>query len=204
MLDFKTELQGFENHINSSPSLTENEKTANTENEYEQAEGKAIADGIDNFLRLEQTQQYQTSNFLLEKSESGDISISVNNEKIFTAAPDGNIENQLNADQAQNFLEFAAKVDDVANERIHESVEKFLDFQEKDHHGTTNYFFERSSEGEVSVTSKETGEEVFKATSDGSIETSLNPEEVKKFLDFADQVDEVVMQKEQSNSQVER
>ncbi|GFZ93484.1 hypothetical protein [Okeania sp. KiyG1] len=65
--------------------------------------------------------------------------------------------------------------------KILEAVDNFLDLQESDYHGTTNYFFERTSDGDISITSKSSGEEVFQGSADGNIvEENLSPEETKE------------------------
>lgn len=157
---------------------------------------------------MQDTDRYKTTNYLLQKSETGEISISSLGEEqnqLFTVDSNGDVVNQLSAEETGNFVGFASKVDEVANQKIFEAANDFLDLQGKDYHGTTNYFFERTTDGDIAITSKSSGEEVFNALADGSIvETNLSSEETKKFLEFANNVDKAVAQKENTVSQKER
>ncbi|NET14896.1 MAG: hypothetical protein F6K08_19710 [Okeania sp. SIO1H6] len=203
-VDFSEQVQEKSNDLEGN---NETNKALESENDYEQVENKLIADGVDNFLTMQESERYETANYILEKPENGEISISArdNENKLFTVDEDGTITNQLSAEQTEDFVTFAAKVDEAANKKILEAVDNFLDLQEKDYHGTTNYFFERTSDGDISITSKSSGEEVFKASADGNIvEENLSPEETKKFLKFANTVEQAVEQKEYTASQKER
>ena len=204
-VDFSEQVQEKSNDLGNH----ETNRALETENDYEQSENKLIADGIDNFLTMQESERYETANYVLEKSEDGEISISVhdgdNENKLFTVDSDGTITNQLSAEQTEDFMTFSEKVDEAANKKILEAVDKFLDLQEKGYHGTTNYFFEKTSDGDISITSKSSGEEVFQGSADGSIiEENLSPEETKKFLEFANTVEQAVEQKEHTASQKER
>ncbi|NEO52620.1 MAG: hypothetical protein F6K54_05745 [Okeania sp. SIO3B5] len=204
-VDFSEQVQEKSNSLEQNH---ETNKALESENDYEQAENKLIADGIDNFLTMQESERYETANYVLEKSENGEISISTrdgdNENKLFTVDEGGTITNQLSAEQTEDFVTFADQVGEAANKKILEAVDNFLDLQEKDYHGTTNYFFEKTSDGDISITSKSSGEEVFKASADGSIEENLSPEETKKFLEFANTVEQAVEQKEYTASQKER
>ena len=205
-VDFSEQVQEKSNNLEQNH---ETNKALESENDYEQAENKLIADGIDNFLTIQESERYETANYVLEKSDNGEISISArdgdNENKLFTVDSDGTITNQLSAEQTGDFVTFAEKVDEAANKKILEAVDNFLDLQEKDYHGTTNYFFERTSDGDISITSKSSGEEVFQGSADGNIvEENLSPEETKKFLEFANTVEQAVEQKEYTASQKER
>ncbi|NEN92112.1 MAG: hypothetical protein F6K48_25705 [Okeania sp. SIO3H1] len=205
-VDFSEQVQEKSNSLEQNH---ETNKALELENDYEQSENKLIADGVDNFLTMQESERYETANYILEKSENGEISVSArdgdNEDKLFTVDSDGAITNQLSAEQTEDFMTFAEKVDEAANKKILEAVDNFLDLQEKDYHGTTNYFFERTSDGDISITSKSSGEEVFQGSADGNIiEENLSPEETKKFLEFANTVEQAVEQKEHTASQKQR
>ncbi|GGA45987.1 hypothetical protein [Okeania sp. KiyG1] len=205
-VDFSEQVQEKSNNLEGN---NETNKALELENDYEQSENKLIVDGVDNFLTMQESERYETANYILEKSENGEISISArdgdNENKLFTVDEGGTITNQLSAEQTEDFVTFAEKVDEAANKKILEAVDNFLDLQESDYHGTTNYFFERTSDGDISITSKSSGEEVFQGSADGNIvEENLSPEETKKFLEFANTVEQAVEQKEYTASQKER
>ncbi|NER01317.1 MAG: hypothetical protein F6K17_01070 [Okeania sp. SIO3C4] len=205
-VDFSKQVQEKSNSLEQN---SETNKTLELEDDYEQAENQIIADGIDNFLTMQESERYETANYVLEKSDNGEISISArdrdNENKLFTVDEGGTITNQLSAEQTEDFVTFADQVDEAANKKILEAVDNFLDLQEKDYHGTTNYFFEKTSDGDISITSKSSGEEVFQGSADGNIiEENLNPEETKKFLEFANTVEKAVEQKEQTAVQKQR
>ncbi|NEQ78355.1 MAG: hypothetical protein F6K23_38435 [Okeania sp. SIO2C9] len=205
-VDFSEQVQEKSNDLEGN---NETNKALELENDYEQSENKLIADGVDNFLTMQESERYETANYILEKSENGEISISArdgdNENKLFTVDEGGTITNQLSAEQTEDFVTFAEKVNEAANKKILEAVDNFLDLQESDYHGTTNYFFERTSDGDISITSKSSGEEVFQGSADGNIvEENLSPEETKKFLEFANTVEQAVEQKEYTASQKER
>lgn len=206
------ETDKFVEFSNQLKEITERKNQANkidfADVEFEKAENQVIANGVENFLVMQDSERYETTNYLLQKSETGEISITALGEEqnqLFTVDSDGDIVNQLSAEETENFVNFAAKVDEVANQKIFEAVDDFLDLQGKDYHGTTNYFFDRTSDGDISITSKSSGKEVFNALADGNIvESNLSPEETKKFLEFANNVDKAVAQKENTVSQKER
>ncbi len=207
-LDETQSFVDFSANLNEKFELVNNiNEVSSSESEYDLAENQVIADGVENFLDVQETNRYETNKYMFSKSDDGEISITASDGRgeVFVVSQDRNIDNQLNLSEREELVNFSLKVDNIVNQKIAEGVDTFLSLQETDSYQTNKYLLQKSDDGEISIAEIDTGFEVFRIDNTGDIiDTNLSREETKNFLEFSHNVSKVVANNEIAKATVEK
>lgn len=187
----------LQNNIETDENYNPNVDYTDVKVDFQQ--NQAIADGIEKFLLLEETNSYEANKYLFSKSDS-EISITARDGRgeVFHVDEDGKMESYLDQSETQQFLKLSTEVDDIVNEQIADGVEQFLSLQETDTYRTNEYVFEKNNNG-ISISSNESGAKIFQTSLEGNIEENLSLKETQMFLEFSKDVALTI-----SNNEVEK
>ncbi len=181
-------------------------EVSSSESEYDLVENQVIYDGVENFLDVQETNRYETHNYIIERN-NGEISINAKDGRgeVFVVSQDGNIDSQLNLSEREELVNFSLKVDNIVNQKIAEGVDSFLSLQETDSYETNKYLLQKSDDGEISIAEIDTGFDVFRIDNTGDIiDTNLSREETKNFLEFSENVSKVMANNQIAKATVEK
>ncbi|MDY7008140.1 MAG: hypothetical protein SWX82_30480 [Cyanobacteriota bacterium] len=187
----------LQNNIETDENYTPDVDYADVKVDFQQ--NQIIASGIEKFLLLEETNNYEANKYLFSKSDN-EISITAGDERgeVFHVDKEGNIESYLDENETQEFIKFSTEVDDIVNKQIADGVEQFLSVQGTDIYRTNEYLFEKNNSG-ISISSNESGEKILQTSLEGNIESNLSIKETQMFLEFSKDVALTI-----SNSEVEK
>ncbi len=193
--------------VNEKFHQTNVETTVSTsEVEYDLAESQVIADGIRNFLDIQEIDYYETDNYIIERN-NGDISITAfdGRGEVFTVSRDGSIDNQFDFLEREELSNFSVKVDNIVNQKITEGIDNFLSSQETNTYEANNYLLHKSDDGEITITELDTGADLFRTDNSGNvIDANFTREETKNFLQFSHDVSKFMANNQLINSNVEK
>ncbi|NES01773.1 MAG: hypothetical protein F6K22_02395 [Okeania sp. SIO2F4] len=147
---------------------------------YQKAEDKFIDNGLDMYLTEKQTNRYETNNYTIERNDEGGLDIKDklgDRGTIFHSDGEGNIENKMLLQESEDFTNFAVQVEDYADNKIKDAVDKFMKAQNVDSYETASFDFHKSLSG-LEIINK-----------DGSSE--LTHEQTKQLLEFSNKINQV-------------
>lgn len=120
----KIELENFDTQLESSsqinPELANFDSRLNRENSEisnladNDSAHQIIADGINKFLDLQETNRYETNNYIFERNDA-EFSIKAKDDRgqVFHLDLQGNIESNFNQDETNKFVELSNQLKDI-------------------------------------------------------------------------------------------